>query len=35
MPVSVVTGATGGLGYEIAKTVQGERALHVFIRKKG
>ena len=24
-----------GLGYEIAKTVQGERALHVFIRKKG
>jgi len=23
-----------GLGYEIAKTVQGERALHVFIRKK-
>jgi dihydrofolate reductase len=24
-----------GLGYEIAKTVQGERALHVFIRRKG
>ena len=24
-----------GLGYEIAKTVQGERALHVFLRKKG
>ena len=24
-----------GLGYEIARTVQGERALHVFLRKKG
>jgi dihydrofolate reductase len=24
-----------GLGYEITKTVQGERALHVFLRKKG